>query len=188
MSSRDNPNNVGIWGTWSNRMEDFNLKIDDSRYGVVPIMCAVSKRLVNNMLDCSSAYEALLQNACNLFTTQRTPMYLQGQLKRSGPNTTIGLTRNTLWSKECGLYWAVGTSFEKVPSFTRWAEAIPVKEISAKTTYNVLLKIVTQTGFLKMICSDQGTNFTSKLSEAFLSVMGVSPRFSTPRHPESMAP
>ncbi|GFW38545.1 retrovirus-related Pol polyprotein from transposon opus [Trichonephila clavipes] len=69
---------------------------------------------------------------------------------------------------------------------TRWAEAIPVKEISAKTTCNVLLKIFTQTGFPKMICSDQGTNFTSKLSEVFLSVMGVSPRFSTLGHPESM--
>ncbi|GFW40479.1 retrovirus-related Pol polyprotein from transposon 17.6 [Trichonephila clavipes] len=43
-----------------------------------------------------------------------------------------------------------------------------------------------KTGFPKMICSDQGTNFTSKLSEKFLSVMGVSPRFSTPGHPESM--
>ncbi|GFX28373.1 retrovirus-related Pol polyprotein from transposon opus [Trichonephila clavipes] len=40
----------------------FNLKIVDSRYGVVPIMCAVSKRLVNDMLVCSSAYEALLEN------------------------------------------------------------------------------------------------------------------------------
>ncbi|GFX93219.1 retrovirus-related Pol polyprotein from transposon opus [Trichonephila clavipes] len=67
---------------------------------------------------------------------------------------------------------------------TRWAEAIPVKEISAKTTCNVLLKIFTQTGFPKMICSDQGANFTSKLSEAFLSVMGVSPRLFTPGHPE----
>ncbi|GFT64064.1 retrovirus-related Pol polyprotein from transposon opus [Trichonephila clavipes] len=41
----------------------FNLKIDDFRHGVVPIMCAVSKRLVNDMLVCSSAYEALLENA-----------------------------------------------------------------------------------------------------------------------------
>ncbi|GFX74090.1 retrovirus-related Pol polyprotein from transposon opus [Trichonephila clavipes] len=40
----------------------FNLKIDDSRHGVVPIMCAVSKRLVNDMLVCSPAYEALLEN------------------------------------------------------------------------------------------------------------------------------
>ncbi|GFY68259.1 retrovirus-related Pol polyprotein from transposon opus [Trichonephila inaurata madagascariensis] len=35
-----------------------------------------------------------------------------------------------------------------------------------------------------MICSDQGTNFTSNISEAFLSVMGVSPRFSIQGHPE----
>ncbi|GFT69895.1 retrovirus-related Pol polyprotein from transposon opus [Trichonephila clavipes] len=40
----------------------FNLKIDDSRHEVVSIMCAVSKRLVNDMLVCSSAYEALLEN------------------------------------------------------------------------------------------------------------------------------
>lgn len=69
---------------------------------------------------------------------------------------------------------------------TRWAEAIPVRNISAKTTCNVLMKIFTQTGFPKVICSDQGTNFTAKLTDAFLSVIGVSPRFSTPGHPESM--
>ncbi|GFW46293.1 retrovirus-related Pol polyprotein from transposon opus [Trichonephila clavipes] len=44
------------------KLKIFNLKIDDSRHGVVPIMCAVSKRLVNDMLVCSSAYEALLEN------------------------------------------------------------------------------------------------------------------------------
>ncbi|GFY14892.1 retrovirus-related Pol polyprotein from transposon opus [Trichonephila clavipes] len=40
----------------------FNLKIDDSSHGVVPIMCAVPKRLVNDMLVCSFAYEVLLEN------------------------------------------------------------------------------------------------------------------------------
>ncbi|GFS40700.1 retrovirus-related Pol polyprotein from transposon opus [Trichonephila inaurata madagascariensis] len=40
----------------------FNLKIDDFRHGIVLIMCAVSKRLVNDMLICSSAYEALLES------------------------------------------------------------------------------------------------------------------------------
>ncbi|GFW18471.1 retrovirus-related Pol polyprotein from transposon opus [Trichonephila clavipes] len=59
----------------------FNLKIDDSRHGGVPNMCAVSKRLVNDMLLCSSAYEALLENVCSLFATPQTLMYLQGQLK-----------------------------------------------------------------------------------------------------------
>ena len=37
-----------------------------------------------------------------------------------------------------------------------------------------------------MICSDQGTNFTAKLTRAFEELLGVSPRFSTPGHPESM--
>lgn len=69
---------------------------------------------------------------------------------------------------------------------TRWAEAIPVRDISAKTTCNVLMKIFAQTGFPKIICSDQGTNFTSKLTAAFEELLGISPRFSTPGHPESM--
>ncbi|GFW28784.1 retrovirus-related Pol polyprotein from transposon opus [Trichonephila clavipes] len=58
----------------------FNLKIDDSRHGVVPIMCAVSKRLVNDMLVCSSAYEALLENA--VYSQPRKLLRIfKGQLK-----------------------------------------------------------------------------------------------------------
>ncbi|GFX22439.1 hypothetical protein TNCV_3600711 [Trichonephila clavipes] len=329
----------------------FNLKIDDSRHGVVPIMCAVSKRLVNDMLVCSSAYEALLENVqfihnpANSYVSSRavegitaddpksissqemtretypSEIYIQAVSKaneeeqlpegRETRSTFIKMQREDdtlkkLWSLAekqknsvkihngilvhseytCGenidqvvlpqckkreevlkmahdvplgghlgeqktrqrikysFYWPTIkqdvkrfcesckicqlrkpiTYRDRVPIqplvrpeipfevwsvdcigpleppsrrnhhfiicavdlCTRWAEAIPVKEISAKTTCNVLLKIFTQTGFPKMICSDQGTNFTSKLSEMFLSVMGVSPRFSTPGHPESM--
>ncbi|GFQ81909.1 CCHC-type domain-containing protein [Trichonephila clavata] len=40
----------------------FNLKIDDGKHGSVPIMCAVSKKLVNDMLISSTAYEILLEN------------------------------------------------------------------------------------------------------------------------------
>ncbi|GFU96439.1 retrovirus-related Pol polyprotein from transposon opus [Trichonephila clavipes] len=40
----------------------FNLKIDDGKHGSVPIMCAVSKKLVNNMLISATAYEILLEN------------------------------------------------------------------------------------------------------------------------------
>ncbi|GFW07119.1 retrovirus-related Pol polyprotein from transposon opus [Trichonephila clavipes] len=49
----------------------FNLKIDVSRHGVVPIICAVSKSLVNDMLVCSSAYEALLENARSVYSQSR---------------------------------------------------------------------------------------------------------------------
>ncbi|GFQ84500.1 retrovirus-related Pol polyprotein from transposon opus [Trichonephila clavata] len=69
---------------------------------------------------------------------------------------------------------------------SRWAEAIPTKNITAKTTCEVLMKFFCQTGFPKTICTDQGINFTAQLTQAFQDVLGVSPRFSTPGHPESM--
>ncbi|GFX77388.1 retrovirus-related Pol polyprotein from transposon 412 [Trichonephila clavipes] len=69
---------------------------------------------------------------------------------------------------------------------SRWAEAIPTKNITAKTTCKVLMKIFCQTGIPKTICTDQGTNFTAQLTQAFQDVLGASPRFSTPGHPESM--
>ncbi|GFV76442.1 retrovirus-related Pol polyprotein from transposon opus [Trichonephila clavipes] len=70
---------------------------------------------------------------------------------------------------------------------TRWAEAIPVKEItSAKTTCNVLLKNLHTNRFSEMICSDQGTNFTSKLSEKVSECYGGFTTFFYPGHPESM--
>ncbi|GFT19488.1 uncharacterized protein TNCV_2533861 [Trichonephila clavipes] len=40
----------------------FNLKIDDGKHGSVPIMCALSKKLVNDMLISATAYEILLEN------------------------------------------------------------------------------------------------------------------------------
>ncbi|GFR31135.1 retrovirus-related Pol polyprotein from transposon 412 [Trichonephila clavata] len=80
---------------------------------------------------------------------------------------------------------------------TRWAEAVPVRNIKAKTTLKVLMRIFTQTGFPKIICTDQGTNFTSELTEALkasvnsavkfvgnLDVLGIAPGFATPGHPE----
>ncbi|GFQ63876.1 retrovirus-related Pol polyprotein from transposon 412 [Trichonephila clavata] len=69
---------------------------------------------------------------------------------------------------------------------TRWAEAVPVRNIKVKTTCKVLMKIFTQTGFPKVFCTDQGTNFTAELTEAFKDVLGIAPRFATPGHPESI--
>ncbi|GFX20590.1 retrovirus-related Pol polyprotein from transposon opus [Trichonephila clavipes] len=53
---------------------------------------------------------------------------------------------------------------------TRWAEAIPVKEISAKTTCNVLLKIFTQTGHPESMGAVERWNRTLKdmLMEKYL--------------------
>ncbi|GFW48156.1 hypothetical protein TNCV_1614171 [Trichonephila clavipes] len=48
------------------------------------------------------------------------------------------------------------------------------------------MRIFTQTGFPRIICTDQGTNFTAELTEAFKDALGIAPRFTTPGHPESM--
>ncbi|GBN65464.1 Retrovirus-related Pol polyprotein from transposon 297 [Araneus ventricosus] len=69
---------------------------------------------------------------------------------------------------------------------TCWAEAIPLRNITAKTTCDILLKIFTATGFPGVICTDQGTNFTALLTKEFLKMIGAAPRFATPGHPESM--
>ncbi|GFR01199.1 retrovirus-related Pol polyprotein from transposon opus [Trichonephila clavata] len=41
-------------------LRTFNIKIDDGWHDAVPITCAVSKKLVNDMLICQTTYEALL--------------------------------------------------------------------------------------------------------------------------------
>ncbi|GFQ93873.1 CCHC-type domain-containing protein [Trichonephila clavata] len=43
-------------------LKQFNLKIEDGKHGSVPIMCAVSKKLVNDLLISATAYEILLEN------------------------------------------------------------------------------------------------------------------------------
>lgn len=48
------------------------------------------------------------------------------------------------------------------------------------------MQIFTSTGFHRMICTNQDTNFTSKLTDAFMNLIGVSLQFSTQGHSKSM--
>ncbi|GFY67749.1 retrovirus-related Pol polyprotein from transposon opus [Trichonephila inaurata madagascariensis] len=43
-------------------LRTFSIKIDDEWHDAVPITCAVSQKLVNDMLVCQTAYEALLES------------------------------------------------------------------------------------------------------------------------------
>ncbi|GFW11152.1 retrovirus-related Pol polyprotein from transposon opus [Trichonephila clavipes] len=43
-------------------LRTFSIKIDDGWHDAVPITCAVPKKLVNEMLVCQTAFEALLEN------------------------------------------------------------------------------------------------------------------------------
>lgn len=68
---------------------------------------------------------------------------------------------------------------------TRWPEVVCLRSLTAKAACGALLQIFSQHGVPETICSDQGTNFTSKLTQEMLQRLGATPRFSTPDHPQS---
>lgn len=68
---------------------------------------------------------------------------------------------------------------------TRWPEVICLRSIKAKPTCEALLQIFARTGIPAMISCDQGTNFTSRLTEEAMKIIGTKLRFSTPGHPQS---
>lgn len=68
---------------------------------------------------------------------------------------------------------------------TRYPEAIPLRSISAKTVVPALIKFFTILGFPKVLQSDQGSNFTSKLFKNVMNDRGAMQQFSTIYHPES---
>ncbi|GFW53301.1 hypothetical protein TNCV_4075221 [Trichonephila clavipes] len=244
----------------------------------IPISCAVSKKLVNDILVCQTAYEALLENiqlcsvnarqvidddiqldenkssiVCEVQTFEEgsclnieamiDAVNIEGEVRSNLSSGHLGeqktkqrIKYSFFWSslkgdvktyfeacKPCHL-WRTWTNRDRIPIqpkvrpnnpfevwsvycigpleprsrrghsciasafdlFSRWAEVIPTKNITAKTTCEVLMKIFCQTGFPKTICTDQGTNFTAKLTQVFQDMLGVSPRFSSPGHPERM--
>ncbi|XP_064483024.1 uncharacterized protein LOC135395866 [Ornithodoros turicata] len=68
---------------------------------------------------------------------------------------------------------------------TRWPEVIPLRSLTAKATCQALVEVFARYGTPELICCDQGTNFTSKLTQELTAKMGVKMRFSTPDHPQS---
>src|SRR6218665_1086373 len=72
-----------------------------------------------------------------------------------------------------------------VDRFSRWPIAYPLRSLSAKAVCEAFLNMFMTHSVPRVISSDCGTNFTSKLTQEFLKRLGCSPRFSTPRHPES---
>ena len=68
---------------------------------------------------------------------------------------------------------------------TRYPEAIPLRNISAKTVAKAILKYFTSFGIPKEIQSDRGTNFTSDLLRNVLRELGIRQTLSSAYHPES---
>lgn len=68
---------------------------------------------------------------------------------------------------------------------TRFPEAIPLRNIKAKTIVKALIKFFTLVGLPKSIQSDQGTNFMSHLFQQVMFELGIKQYKSSAYHPES---
>ncbi|CAB4010954.1 Transposon Ty3-I Gag-Pol poly, partial [Paramuricea clavata] len=68
---------------------------------------------------------------------------------------------------------------------TRFPEAIPLRNIKAKTIVEALTKFFTLVGLPKSIQSDQGSNFTSGLFQQIMHELGIKQYNSSAYHPES---
>ena len=71
-----------------------------------------------------------------------------------------------------------------VDSFSKWVEIVPLRNLTAKSTCEGLLQVFARTGIPSVLISDKATNNTAKFTAEFEKMLGVSPRFSTPFHPE----
>lgn len=67
----------------------------------------------------------------------------------------------------------------------RWPSVYSLKRLTAKAVCNALFEQFVNVGAPAIITSDQCTNFTTRLTQEFLKVMGCSPRFNTTEHPEA---
>ncbi|XP_026119724.1 uncharacterized protein LOC113098887 [Carassius auratus] len=68
---------------------------------------------------------------------------------------------------------------------TRFPEAIPLRKITAPVISNALVKFFSMFGLPKIVQSDQGTNFLSKIFTQVLKTLNISLRISSAYHPES---
>ena len=65
---------------------------------------------------------------------------------------------------------------------TRWPAVYLMKSLTAKATCQAFLELFSLTGWPEILCTDQGTNLCSQMTQEFLRRMGVSPRIHSPYH------
>ena len=68
---------------------------------------------------------------------------------------------------------------------TRFAEAVPLRNIKAPTIVKSLIKFFTLVGLPRSVQSDQGSNFMSGLMQQIMFQLGIKQFKSTAYHPES---
>ena len=68
---------------------------------------------------------------------------------------------------------------------TRYPEAFALKNVDAETIANTLVELFSRVGVPRVILTDQGTNFTSKMIEELYRVMGIKGITTSPYHPQA---
>ena len=69
--------------------------------------------------------------------------------------------------------------------FTRWVEAVPVRDLKSSTWIIVLEDFVCRFGVPAKLLTDQGGNFIADLAKLFYQILGIDKRTSTGYHPET---
>lgn len=68
--------------------------------------------------------------------------------------------------------------------FTKWVEAIPVRDASAATVESALLSVFSRLGMPRLLHSDQGSNFESEVVKNLCRSLGIEKTRTTPYHPQ----
>lgn len=68
---------------------------------------------------------------------------------------------------------------------TRYADEIPLRSLKANVVLKELVKFCSIFGLPRLIQTDRGTNFTSKVFQQVAKELGVHHRLSSAYHPES---
>lgn len=68
---------------------------------------------------------------------------------------------------------------------TRFPEAVPLRNLKAKAVVKELMKFCSTFGLPKVIQTDRGTNFTSRMFEQILKELDINHQLSSAYHPES---
>ena len=72
-----------------------------------------------------------------------------------------------------------------VDNCTRWPTVYALKSLTARAVCDALLDLFSTVGVPVKVVSDNGTNFSSQLTQELLRRLGCSPVFATPGHPQT---
>jgi len=76
-------------------------------------------------------------------------------------------------------------AFIAVDSFSRFPFCVPLKSLQAKAVCEALLSIWQFTGVCSHLLTDLTSKFVSKITQQFEKMMGCSPIFNSPLHPQA---